>query len=161
MKSLLAAFLFACLAAPAWVHAEAAADAKSRIAAARVDYERARKAIDKMDWKGAISALESAAAHDPLDPEFQNLLGFSHRNAGNMDAAFRHYARALELNPYHRPAHEYIGRAYLMVDKPEKAVEHLKFLERNCPDGCRERELLKKAIDEYPWPSQPRMTRSY
>jgi Flp pilus assembly protein TadD len=161
MKSLLAALLVACAAAPVLVHAEAALDTKTRIAAARVDYERGRKAIEKMDWKAAISALESAAEHDPQDPEFQNLLGFSHRNAGNMDAAFKHYARALELNPYHRPAHEYIGRAYLMADKPEKALEHLKFLERNCPKGCRERELLQKAIDEYPWPSQPRMTRSY
>ena len=161
MKPLLAALLIALAAAPALVRAEAAPDAKTRIAAARVDYERGRKAIDRMDWKSAIAALESAAEHDPLDPEFQNLLGFSHRNAGNMDAAFKHYGRALELNPYHRPAHEYIGRAYLMVDKPEKAVEHLKFLERNCPDGCRERELLKKAIDDYPWPAQSRMSRTY
>jgi Flp pilus assembly protein TadD len=162
MKTLLAALAFACAAAaPSVALAEAAPDTKTRIAAARVDYERGRKAIDKMDWKGAIAALESAAAHDPLDPEFQNLLGFAYRNAGNMDAAFKHYARALELNPYHRSTHEYIGRAYLMVDKPEKAVEHLKFLERNCPDGCRERELLKKAIEDYPWPSQPRITRTY
>ena len=162
MKTLLAALVFACAAAaPSLGFAEAAADTKSRIAAARVDYERGRKAIDKMDWKGAIAALESAAQHDPQDPEFQNLLGFSHRNAGNMELAFKHYERALELNPYHRSTHEYLGRAYLMVDKPEKALEHLKFLERNCPRGCRELELLKKAIDEYPWPSQPRMTRSY
>jgi Flp pilus assembly protein TadD len=161
MKLLLAALIIACASAPALTRAEAAADTKTRIAAARLDYERGRKAIDRMDWKGAIAALESAAQHDPQDPEFQNLLGFSHRNAGNMDLAFKHYARALELNPFHRSTHEYIGRAYLMVDKPEKAVEHLKFLERNCPDGCRELELLKKAIDDYPWPPQARMTRTY
>jgi Flp pilus assembly protein TadD len=161
MKTFAAAVLVVLAAVPAQVLAEAAQDVKTRIAAARVDYERGRKAIERMDWKAAISALESAAQHDPMDPEFQNLLGFSHRNAGNMDLAFKHYARALELNPYHRPTHEYIGRAYLMSDQPEKALEHLKFLERNCPKGCRERELLQKAVDEYPWPSQPRMTRTY
>ena len=147
--------------APAPARAEASADAKSAIAAARVDYERGRAALDRLDWKGAIAALESAARHDPQDAEFQNLLGYAHRNSGNMDAAFKHYFRALELNPYHRGAHEYIGRAYLMTDKPDKAVEHLKALERQCPDGCKERELLKRAIEEYPWPEQPRMSRSY
>jgi Flp pilus assembly protein TadD len=162
MKTLLAALAFACAAAaPSAAFAEAAADTKTRIAAARVDYERGRKAIDKMDWKAAISALESAAAHDPLDPEFQNLLGFAYRNNGNMDAAFKHYARALELNPYHRSTHEYIGRAYLMSDQPQKALQHLETLKKQCPDGCRELTLLKQAIDDYPWPSQPRMTRNY
>lgn len=161
MKPVLVALLVACAAAPAFVRAEAAEDAKTRIAAARVEYERGRKAIDRMDWKSAIEALENAARHDPEDPEFQNLLGFAHRNSGNMDTAFKHYFRALELNPYHRSAHEYIGRAYLMVDQPEKALEHLKALERQCPDGCRERDLLKKAVEDYPWPSQPRMSRSY
>jgi Flp pilus assembly protein TadD len=163
MKHLVAAILIASAAAvPLAARAEASADTKTAIAAARVDYERARRAIDRMDWSNAIAALESAARHDPADAEFQNLLGFAHRNKGDMDAAFRHYRRALDLNPFHRGAHEYIGRAYLMTDKPEKAVEHLRSLERNCPDGCRERELLKRAIDEYPWPDAgARMTRSY
>ena len=163
MKRLLRAIVFALLAAaPLAARAEVSPELTNGIAAARADYERARKALDRLDWKAAIRDLESAAANDPGDAEFQNLLGYAHRNDGNMDAAFRHYFRALELNPFHRGAHEYIGRAYLMTDKPEKAVEHLKSLERNCPDGCRERDLLKRAIDEYPWPDAgARMTRSY
>ena len=106
MKTLLAALVFACAAAaPPVAFAEAAPDAKTRIAAARVDYERGRKAIDKMDWKAAIAALESAAAHDPLDPEFQNLLGFSHRNAGNRlfdGHACIHQAQYAAANRRHR-----------------------------------------------------------
>ena len=160
MKPLVLALLIV-LAAPGLARAEASADTKSRIATARADYDRARKALDRLDWKTAIRDLESAAANDPGDAEFQNLLGYAHRNDGNMDAAFRHYFKALELNPFHRGAHEYIGRAYLMTDNPQKAVEHLKALERNCPDGCKERDLLKRAIEDYPWPSEPRMSRSY
>ena len=148
-------------AAPFAARAEASPEVSNGIAAARGDYERARHALEKLDWTGAIVALESAARHDPRDAEFQNLLGFAHRNLGNMDAAFRHYFKALELNPRHRGAHEYIGRAYLMVDKPEKAREHLKQLEKACFDVCREAELLKRAIDEYPWPSDPRLSRTY
>ena len=148
-------------AAPLASHAEASPDQANGIAAARADYERGRRAIEKMDWNTAITALESAARYDPRDAEFQNLLGFAHRNLGNMDAAFRHYKKALELNPKHRGAHEYIGRAYLMVNQPEKAKEHLKALETACFDVCREHALLKKAIDEYPWPSDSRLTRTY
>jgi tetratricopeptide (TPR) repeat protein len=159
--SLLLAVALGVLAVPGDARAEASEDTKSAIAAARVDYERGRKAIDRLDWKEAISALESAARHDPADAEVQNLLGFAHRNAGNMEAAFRHYDRALVLNPWHRGAHEYIGRAYLMADKPDKAIEHLKQLDRLCGSGCRERDLLRRAIDEYPWPAGSRMSRSY
>lgn len=159
--SLLLAVAIALLAVTADARAEASEDTRSAIAAARVDYERARKAIDRMDWKEAIAALESAAKRDPADAEFQNLLGFAHRNLGNMEAAFRHYDRALALNPWHRGAHEYIGRAYLMADKPDKAIEHLKALDRLCASGCRERDLLRRAIDEYPWPADARMSRSY
>ena len=162
MKWLVPAVLSILLAAaPQAARAEASPEQSNGIAAARADYERGRGAIEKMDWKGAIVALESAARHDPGDAEFQNLLGFAHRNLGNMDAAFRHYKKALELNPKHRGAHEYIGRAYLMVNQPEKAREHLKALESACFDVCREHALLKRAIDEYPWPTDSRLTRTY
>ena len=162
MKLLVPAVLLLLLAAaPLASRAEASPDQSRGIAAARADYEQGKRAIEKMDWKAAIAALESAARHDPGDAEFQNLLGFAHRNLGNMDAAFRHYNKALELNPRHRGAHEYIGRAYLMVNKPEKAREHLKALEGACFDVCREHTLLKKAIDEYPWPTDSRLTRTY
>ena len=159
MKRLVPALLAAlAIAAPLAVRAEASPDMTNGIAAAKLDYERARKALDKLDWKAAIASLEAAAQKDPGDAEFQNLLGFAHRNLGNMDLAFKHYFRALELNPKHKGAHEYIGRAYLMVDKPEKAVEHLRLLEKACWDTCRERDSLKKAIDEYPWPSESRLS---
>lgn len=157
-------FLLAALVAvaPLAARAEASPEVASGIAAARADYERARRALDRMDWDAAITALESAAHHDPGDAEFQNLLGFAHRNKGDMDEAFRYYSRALQLNPSHRGAHEYIGRAYLMVDKPEKAREHLRLLEKACWEACRERDLLKRAIDEYPWPAESRLSsRSY
>ena len=162
MKMLVPAVLSMLLvAAPPASRAEASPEQTNGIAAARADYEKGRKAIEKMDWKAAIAALENAARNDPGDAEFQNLLGFANRNLGNMDAAFRHYKKALELNPRHRGAHEYIGRAYLMVNQPEKAKEHLKALESACFDVCREHTALKKAIDEYPWPSDSRLTRTY
>jgi len=159
VKRLLPVLLAAALAAaPLALRAEASPELANGIAAAKADYESARRALDRMDWKAAVAALERAAQKDPGDAEFQNLLGFAHRNLGNMDLAFKHYFRALELNPFHKGAHEYIGRAYLMVDQPEKAREHLRLLEKACWEVCRERDLLKRAIDEYPWPSESRLS---
>jgi len=132
------------------------------IAAANTDYQYAKKAIAKEDWKAAITALNSAARNDPNNADVQNLLGFSYRGTGDLDTAFKHYARALELNPRHLGAHEYVGRTYLMAGKPEKAKEHLALLEKYCNETCPERESLKKAIAEFdPWKSGVRTGRSY
>ena len=132
------------------------------IAAANTDYQYAKQAIQKEDWKTAIAALDSAARNDPNSADIQNMLGYSHRQSGNLDAALRHYSRALELNPRHLGAHEYLGRAYLAAGKPEKAKEHLAELEKYCPQKCEERELLTRAIAEWdPWKSGARTGRAY
>ena len=132
------------------------------IAAAASDYKLAKQAVDREDWKTAIAALNSAASHDPQDADVQNLLGFAYRRNGDLDAAFKHYSRALDLNPRHLGAHEYVGRAYLLAGKPEKAKEHFAALEKYCFEKCPERESLKKAIAEWdPWKSGVRAGRTY
>ena len=132
------------------------------IAAANTDYQSAKQSIAREDWKSAIAALNRAARSDPNNADVQNLLGFSYRGAGDLETAFKHYARALEINPRHLGAHEYVGRTYLLAGKPEKAKEHLALLEKYCSETCPERESLKKAIAEYdPWKSGVRAGRSY
>ena len=69
--------------------------------------------------------------------------------SGNLDAAFRHYADALRIDPRHRGAHEYIGEAYLMKGDLAKAKEHMAQLDRICFFGCGELADLKKAIAAY------------
>lgn len=131
------------------------------INAAKADYDRAKAAIAREDYRGAIGALESAVRLDPENPEFHNLLGFSHRMSGDIDGSFRFYNRALELNPRHIATHEYIGRAYLMKGQPEKAWEHYLLLEKYCPELCKEREMLRGAIAQYPWSPPIRSGKSY
>ncbi|QJR09482.1 hypothetical protein DSM104443_00526 [Usitatibacter rugosus] len=132
------------------------------IAAANTDYQYAKQAIAKEDWKSAIAALNSAARNDPNSADVQNLLGFSYRKSGDLDSAFKHYSKALELNPRHLGAHEYVGRAFLMAGKPDQAKEHLAALEKYCTETCPERESLKKAIAEWdPWKSGVRTGRTY
>ena len=113
------------------------------------DYAAGKKAIEAKDWTTAIRTLSSAALRDTRNADIQNYLGYSYRNAGQMDKAFAHYEQALKLNPRHRGAHEYVGEAYLMVDKPAQAQEHLKALQAICLLPCEELDDLKAKIDRY------------
>src|SRR4029453_6108029 len=89
------------------------------------DFAAGKAAIAAKQWSAAITALSSAALRDTRNADIQNSLGYAYRNAGQLDAAFRHYERALTLSPRHRGAHEYVGEAYLIVNNLAKAEEHL------------------------------------
>jgi Flp pilus assembly protein TadD len=113
------------------------------------DYAAGKKAIEAKDWNTAIKSLSSAALRDTRNADIQNYLGYAYRNAGQMELAFKHYGRALQLNPRHRGAHEYVGEAYLMVNNLSKAEEHLAALQKICLLPCEEYEDLKKQIEAY------------
>lgn len=120
-----------------------------RTSAAGSDYAAGKKAVDAKDWKSAIERLNKALLQDDRNPDIENLLGYAYRNTGQLDPAFKHYERALELNPRHRGAHEYVGEAYLMVGNVGKAEEHLAALRNICLVPCEEYEDLEKAITAY------------
>jgi Flp pilus assembly protein TadD len=113
------------------------------------DFAAGRKAIEAKDWSAAIKALSSAALRDTRNADIQNYLGYAYRNAGQLDAAFKHYERALALSPRHRGAHEYVGEAYLIVNNLAKAEEHLAALQSICLIPCEELDDLNKQIAEY------------
>ena len=113
------------------------------------DYAAGRKAIEARDWNTAIKSFSTAALRSPDNADIQNYLGFANRKIGQLDPALKHYRRALELNPRHRGAHEYIGEAYLMDGKPEMAEQHLLALEKICSQGCEEYTDLAKAMAAY------------
>jgi len=113
------------------------------------DYAAGRAAIEAKNWDTAIRSLSSAALRDTRNADIQNHLGYAYRHAGRLELAFKHYRRALELNPRHRGAHEYAGEAYLMVNDLAKAEEHLAALQRICLIPCEEYEDLKNAIAAY------------
>src|SRR5436190_18754056 len=63
------------------------------------DYTAAVKAIELKNFPLAVNLLTSAAARNDRSADTYNLLGYSERKRGNLEIAFKHYARALELNP--------------------------------------------------------------
>jgi len=120
-------------------------------AAEQIDPEFAagKAALAAKDWSAAIRLLSSVALRDTRNADAQNYLGYAYRKANQLEPAFKHYLRALQLNPRHRGAHEYIGEAYLLANQPAKAEEHLAALEKICLIPCEEYEDLKNAITAY------------
>ena len=113
------------------------------------DYAAGKMSIAAKDWNAAIKALSSAALRDTRNADIQNYLGYAYRHTGQLDLAFRHYQRALQLDPRHRGAHEYVGEAYLIANNLAKAEEHLAALQRICLIPCEQYEDLRKAVAEY------------
>jgi tetratricopeptide (TPR) repeat protein len=111
----------------------------------------AKAAFAAGDYAGAQDTLKAALASDPGNADLHNLYAYSIRKGANPDMplVFKHYTEALRIDPKHRGAQEYIGEAYLMVNNPAKAKEHLAALDKLCFFGCEEYEMLKKAIAAY------------
>ena len=113
------------------------------------EYRQGVAAVEVKDWTTAIGLLSSAALRDTRNADIQNYLGYAYRNTGELALAFKHYQRALQLNPRHRGAHEYLGEAYLMIGNVAKAEEHLALLRKICLIPCAETGVLEKKIAEF------------
>ena len=113
------------------------------------DYAAGRKALQARDWPAAVASLSKAEVRNPDHADLHTDLGFAYRNLKQYDVAFRHYERALAIEPRHRSAHEYIGEAYLMVGDLDNAEKHRAALRRICLLGCDELKDLDQAIAKY------------
>ena len=113
------------------------------------EFAKGRAAVEARDWNNAITLLIAADKRSSNNADVHNHLGFAYRNAGQLENSLKHYQRALQINPRHRGAHEYIGEAYLMMKNPAKAEEHLAALKRVCPVMCDERDDLSRKIAAY------------
>jgi len=106
----------------------------------------ARALIAQQRWGQAERLLAAHVRLEPRDADAHNLLGFSLRKLGQLQAALVAYRRALELDPEHLGAHEYIGEAYVLLGDLPRARVHLAALERLCPAGCPELEDLRASL---------------
>jgi Tfp pilus assembly protein PilF len=117
--------------------------------AENTDLAAARKAVQQKQWAQASVLLQRAVASEPRNADAHNLLGYSYRWQGHMDESFAHYAKALEIDPNHRGAHEYVGVAYLKAGKPALAEQHLAQLTRICGADCEETRDLAAQVADY------------
>ena len=111
-------------------------------------YQAGVQAIERQDWKKAISLFQTSLQGDRFNADAHNWLGYAYRNSGDMKRAFAEYEEALRLDPGHKGAHEYVGEAYVMARNLPKAREHLAALEKLCGRSCPEYKDLEEAIDK-------------
>jgi Flp pilus assembly protein TadD len=111
------------------------------------ELDQARALVKDKRWTAAISELARLSVLHPSADVF-NLLAFSQRNAGDYASALPNYLRALELDPDHLGAHEYLGELYVKTGEMAKARALLARLAQLCPQGCEERDDLARAIAE-------------
>ena len=112
------------------------------------NYLKAIAAINDKRWDEAIRLMRSHVLRNDNDADGHNWLAYAYRKAGKLDEAFRHYRRALGIDPRHLGAHEYIGEAYLQAKQPDEARKHLQRLAELCGTQCEQYLDLQRAIGE-------------
>ena len=109
------------------------------------DLTSVRNKIKAKDYAAALAELRDLA-EDVQQADVYNLLGYTLRKTGDVKTSLTYYTKALELQPDHKAAREYLGELYVETGNMEKAKEQLAILTKLCPGGCEEREDLQKAI---------------
>ena len=121
------------------------------VAAKPVDpsFAQGKALVEAKRYQEAMPYLQQATATDPRNADAYNLMGYATRKSGNANGSLQYYNQALAIDPKHLGANEYIGEAYLMLDRPQEAQQHLARLDSLCTFGCTEYRMLKAAIADY------------
>jgi tetratricopeptide (TPR) repeat protein len=113
------------------------------------NFAQGKALVEAKRYQEAMPYLQQAAAKDPKNADAYNLMGYATRKSGNANGSLQYYNQALAIDPKHLGANEYIGEAYLMLDRPAEAQQHLARLDTLCTFGCTEYRMLKAAIADY------------
>ncbi len=124
--------------------------------ASAVDNVTSRDAPDLTSVRAKIKAKDFQAALAELTPmlttyqhaDVYNLMGFSLRKTGDYKQAYTFYRKALDFDPDHKGALEYLGELYVETGQTDKARENVARLRQLCPSGCEELADLEQAISK-------------
>ncbi|PZM10627.1 hypothetical protein CPY51_22670 [Rhizobium tubonense] len=109
------------------------------------DLTSVRAKIEAKNYAGALEELRGLA-EDNQQADVYNLMGYTLRKTGDFKTSLTYYTKALELQPDHKAAREYLGELYVETGNMDKAKEQLSSLTQLCPSGCEELEDLQRAI---------------
>src|SRR5215471_15191704 len=137
-----------------WLSALLAGASLAATGALAVDNITSKDAPDLTSVRAKIKAKDFKAALAELTPmlatyqhaDVYNLMGFSLRKTGDYKQAYTFYRKALDFDPEHKGALEYLGELYVETGQIDKAKENVVLLKKLCPSGCEELADLEKAI---------------
>lgn len=111
-------------------------------------YEQAADLIEDEKYAKAIPLLQRSIKEKGEYADALNLLGYANRKLGDKGKALTYYTKALNLEPKHLGANEYLGELYLEMNDLAKAEERLGVLKSACGD-CDEYDDLADEIADY------------
>jgi tetratricopeptide (TPR) repeat protein len=109
------------------------------------DLTSVRAKIKAKDFKAALAELTPMLA-TYQHADVYNLMGFSLRKMGEYKQAYTFYRKALDFDPEHKGALEYLGELYVETGEIDKAKQNVVLLQKLCPSGCEELADLEKAV---------------
>lgn len=111
--------------------------------------KQAQQQLSQQKYQRAFDLLKKEILLNPDNADGWNLLGFSARKMGDFETAQQAYNKALSLDPKHTQAMEYMGEMYLSLNQPDEAKKLLSKLDKLCSFNCKDRDMLKAAIEAY------------
>jgi cytochrome c-type biogenesis protein CcmH/NrfG len=142
-------------------HAVFSGDMSPKARSGDADYADGMDAWDAKNWDGVVVAMRKVVVRRPWHDKAWTRLGFAFRKLNRLDESLEAYGKALAINPEQREALEYLGEAYLMLDRLSDAQTMLSRLDAECKrvvliftDGffrnaCGEHAQLKEKIEAY------------
>jgi len=106
-------------------------------------YEQGLELVRNERFEDARKLFSTLVEKDRKDADAINMLAYTQRKTGDLEAALANYHRALELRPKFPQAREYLGEAYL-----ELALREVDTLRKYGKDGKDELKQLIDAVHE-------------
>lgn len=104
-------------------------------------FDQGMELVRNERFEDARKLFATLVEKDPKDADGLNMLAYTQRKTGDLDAALANYHRALELRPKFPQAREYLGEAYLQL-----ALRELDTLRKYGDDGKDEAKQLIAAV---------------
>ena len=119
------------------------------------DYATALRLMRSGQYEEAIPFLNGALSDQPHSANLLDKLGYAQQMSGDLPDALTNLQKAITIDPDHQSAHQHLGELYLAMHDTVSADAQMAELNRLCPDGCKEKDALTKAIAEYHAGAQP------
>ena len=123
----------------------AGSDTASSTPATVGSYKEAKALAYNGKYAEARDMLKGITAAEPRNADAWNMLGYSSRKMGDLKAASKAYAKALQIDPGHLGALEYQGEMFVQMGDAKKAKSNLVALQGLC-GNCEELQDLQKVL---------------
>lgn len=107
--------------------------------------QQVERLVKAQQWPQAEAILKALRRNAASSADVWNWSGYVARKSGRLPDAFPYYYKALNIDPDHLGAHEYLGEAHLQNGDRQRAQDQLSILQRLCGQ-CEQTQDLALAL---------------